>query len=80
MAVARIAECVMKDERAILPVSVVLGGQYGGLRGLALSIPCIVGRRGVEQILEIPLAETEWEALHASAGQLCGAIGELNLP
>ena len=80
MAVARIAECVMKDERAILPVSVVLGGQYGGLRGLALSIPSIVGRRGVEQILEIPLAETEWEALHASARQLCGAIGGLDLP
>ena len=80
MAVARIAECVMKDERAILPVSVVLGGQYGGLRGLALSIPSIVGRRGVEQILEIPLAEAEWEALHASAGQLCAAIGGLDLP
>ena len=80
MAVARIAECVMKDERAILPVSVVLGGQYGGLRGLALSIPSIVGRRGVEQILEIPLADSEREALHASAGQLWSVIGELDLP
>ena len=80
MAVARIAECVMKDERAILPVSVVLGGQYGGLRDLALSIPSIVGRRGVEQVLEIPLADNEREALHASAGQLQNVIGELNLP
>ena len=79
MAVARIAECIMKDERAILPVSVVLGGQYG-LRDLALSIPSIVGRRGVEQILEIPLAEEEREALHASAGQLREVIGELDLP
>ena len=79
MAVARIAECVMKDERAILPVSVVLGGQYG-LRELALSIPAIVGRRGVEQILEIPLADNEREALHSSAGQLREVIGELNLP
>lgn len=80
MAVARIAECVMKDERAILPVSVVLGGQYGGLRDLALSIPSIVGRRGVEQVLEIPLADSEREALHASAGQLREVIGELDLP
>ena len=79
MAVARIAECVMKDERAILPVSVVLGGQYG-LRDLALSIPSIVGRRGVEQILEIPLADGEREALNASAGQLQEVIRELNLP
>ena len=80
MAVARIAECIMKDERAILPVSVVLGGQYDGLRDLALSIPSIVGRRGVEQILEIPLADNEREALHASAGQLRNVIEELNLP
>ena len=79
MAVARIAECIMKDERAILPVSVVLGGQYG-LRDLALSIPSIVGRRGVEQILEIPLADGEREALNASAGQLRDVIKELNLP
>ena len=79
MAVARIAECIMKDERAILPVSVVLGGQYG-LRDLALSIPSIVGRRGVEQILEIPLADGEREALQASAGQLGEVIGELDLP
>lgn len=79
MAVARIAECVMKDERAILPVSVVLGGQYG-LRDLALSIPSIVGRRGVEQILEIPLADSERKALNSSAAQLREVIGELELP
>ena len=79
MAVARIAECIMKDERAILPVSVVLGGQYG-LRDLALSIPSIVGRRGVEQILEIPLADSEREALNSSAAQLREVIGELDLP
>ena len=79
MAVARIAECVMKDERAILPVSVVLGGQYG-LRDLALSIPSIVGRRGVEQILEIPLDAAEGEALNSSAEQLREVIQELDLP
>jgi len=79
MAVARIAECIMKDERAILPVSVVLGGQYG-LRELALSIPSIVGRRGVEQILDIPLADGEREALNSSAAQLREVIEGLDLP
>ena len=79
MAVARIAECVMKDERAILQVSVVLGGQYG-LRDLALSIPSIVGRRGAEQILEIPLADNEREALNSSAAQLREVIDGLELP
>ena len=70
---------LMKDERAILPVSVVLGGQYG-LRDLALSIPSIVGRRGVEQILDIPLADGEREALNASAAQLREVIEGLDLP
>ena len=79
MAVGRIAECILKDERAVLPVSVVLGGQYG-LQGLSLSIPSIVGRRGVEQILEIPLAPEEREALSASAGQLLDVIRTLDLP
>lgn len=79
MAVARIAECVVKDERAVLPVSVALGGQYG-LRGLSLSIPAIVGRNGVEQILEIPLSDGEQKALSASAGQLLEVIEGLKLP
>ena len=48
MAVGRIAACIVKDEHAVLPVSVVLDGQYG-LNGLALSIPSIVGRGGLEE-------------------------------
>ena len=60
-------------------MSVVLGGQYG-LRELALSIPSIVGRRGVEQILDIPLADGEREALNASAAQLREVIEGLDLP
>lgn len=58
MAVARIAECIVKDERAVLPVSTVLDGQYG-LRDLALSIPSVVGKDGVERVLEIPLNSQE---------------------
>ncbi len=79
MAVARIASAIVRDERAVLPISAVLGGQYD-LRELALSIPAIVGRRGVEQILEIPLSPEEGEALHASAAQLREVIKQLDLP
>ena len=78
MAVTRIAECILLDQRSVLPVSVALGGQYG-LNGLCLSIPSIVGRRGVEQILEIPLSEEEETALHASAAQLQEVIDHLGL-
>lgn len=69
MAVARIAECIVKNEHAMLPVSVLLEGQYG-LEGLCLSIPTIVGQNGVESVLEIPLAPSEQQALLASARQI----------
>ena len=76
MAVSRIAECIVKDEQAVLPVSTVLRGAYG-LRGLALSVPSVVGKDGVETVLEIPLSPEEKEALHASARQLKGVIQTL---
>ncbi len=78
MAVARIAECIVKDEQAVLPVSVALDGEYG-LQGLALSIPSVVGKNGVEKVLEIPLDGEEDSALHASAAQLREVIGALAL-
>ncbi len=78
MAVARIAECIVKDEQAVLPVSVALDGEYG-LQSLALSIPSVVGKNGVEKVLEIPLDGEEDGALHASAAQLREVIGALAL-
>ena len=76
MAVGRIAECIVKDEKAVLPVSTVFRGAYG-LCGLALSVPSVVGKDGVEAVLEIPLSEDELSALHASAQQLKGVIQTL---
>lgn len=78
MAVGRIAECIVKDEHAVLPISVVLEGQYG-LDGLALSIPSLVGRGGLEEVLEIALSGPERQALEASAQQLREAIISLKL-
>ena len=76
MAVGRIASCIVKDEHAVLPISVVLDGQYG-LDGLALSIPSLVGRDGLEEILEIPLSREEQQALDTSARQMQEAIASL---
>jgi len=78
MAVGRIAQCIVKDEHAVLPVSAVLEQEYG-LEGLALSIPAIVGRDGLEKILEIPMGQAERTALRDSAQQLKQAIGGLAL-
>ena len=78
MAVGRIAECIVRDEHAILPISVVLEGEYC-LDRVALSIPSIVGKNGLEKVLEIPLGQAERDALDASARQLKEVAGRLEL-
>ena len=78
MAVGRIARCVVRDEHAVLPISVTLEGEYG-LRGLALSVPAIVGRNGLETVLEIPLSRSERAALDASAQRMAQAIAGLGI-
>ena len=78
MAVGRIAECIVKDEQAVLPILVGLEGEYG-LDHVTLSIPSIVGKNGLEKILEIPLGESERLALDRSAQQLQEVIAGLKL-
>ncbi len=78
MAVGRIAECIVRDEHAVLPVSSALEGQYG-LEGLCLSLPAVVGRNGVEELVEIPLSREERGALERSAAQMKDAIASLDL-
>ena len=78
MAVARISESILRDEHAVLPISVLPRGEYG-LQNLALSLPTVVGHAGVEKVLEIPLSSEEHAALMASADQLHEVIARLSL-
>ena len=66
MAVRRIAECILRDEHSILPVSSLIEGHYG-ISGVCMGIPAIVGSTGVEKVLDIPLSEEEQQKLTASA-------------
>lgn len=69
MAVRRISECIMRNEHSVLPVSSLITGHYG-LDDICLGIPAIVGRNGVEKVLDIPLNETESNNLQSSAKKL----------
>ncbi len=66
IAVRRIVECILRDERSILTVSVDLDGAYG-LRDLALSVPVTLGRSGILRLTELPLTDDEFAALRRSA-------------
>lgn len=61
-----LAKAVMLDERSVYPVSTTLHGQYGYDGDVAFSMPCIIGKNGVEQQLEVPLDDQELEWLHQS--------------
>lgn len=67
--VKKIIGSVVKDENTILPVSTLLSGQYG-LSDVVLSVPCVIGRHGVQEILEIPLNEEERRLFLQSADKM----------
>ncbi|WP_156759092.1 L-lactate dehydrogenase [Microbacterium karelineae] len=69
LASTRIAEAVLRDENAILPVSTVLTG-YLGIDGVAMSVPCLVGRAGATPVREMQFSDRELEQLRASAETL----------
>lgn len=65
MALKRITRAILSDERSILTLSVMPTGQYGQ-EDVYIGLPCIVGRRGVETILEVDLTDKEKESLDRS--------------
>ncbi len=75
-AVRRVVKAIIRDEKTILTLSVIPDGEYG-LRDLSIGLPCLVGKNGVEKILEIPLSSEESEKLHASAEAVRDAISKI---
>ena len=69
LCVQRICEAVLRNEHAVLAVSTVLGGEYG-LTGVCLGTPCVVGKNGIERIIQLDLDDGELAALHRSAETL----------
>ena len=78
MAVKRICECIVRDEKSILPVSTMMHGEQG-IDGVVLSMPCIVGSDGIETQVPIKLDEDELKRLRESAGILKGIIDGLDI-
>jgi len=69
MAVKRICECIVRDEKSVLPVSNMMHGAFG-ITDITMSMPAIVGRNGIELQMPITLNEKEIKALQDSAALL----------
>ena len=76
-ATRRICESIVRDEHSILPVSTLAKGHYG-LNDLYISVPSLVGARGVEDILDVNLSDEERAALEKSAAALKAVIAQIN--
>lgn len=73
MAVKRICEVIIRDEKSILPISSMMHGEYG-IDDVVLSMPAIVGKHGIENKVPILLNDEEQEQLRASADTLKGIL------
>src|SRR5881275_471031 len=76
-AVTEMVEAILKDKKKILPCAAYLEGEYG-IKGLFVGVPCKLGARGLEQIIEIKLTDEEQAALKKSAAavkELVAIIG-----
>jgi len=61
----QLVDAVLKDTKRVYPVSVPLTGQYG-YKDVSISVPCVIGKNGVEKILEVPLSSEEKKLMDKS--------------
>jgi len=65
-AVSSMVQAIACDQHKMFPCSALLEGEYG-LNDLSIGVPCIIGKNGIEKIVEIELSEAEIAKLHTSA-------------
>jgi malate dehydrogenase len=76
-AATEMVEAILKDKKKILPCAAYLDGEYG-IKGYFVGVPCKLGSRGLEEIIQIKLTDDEQAALNKSAAavkELCDVIG-----
>ena len=77
-AVLRIVTAIVRNEEAILPVSISAAGLYDLPEGISISLPAVVGREGILRRLEIPLSAKEKRLLSKSAACIAEVLAEID--
>lgn len=78
LSVARIIEAILDDEKSVLTVSSYIE-RFGEISDVCLSLPAVVCREGIREVLPIALDESEWRLLRASADALKDTLSQLGL-
>ena len=76
-AVSELVRAIAQDSKKIFPCSALLEGEYG-LNDLAIGVPCVLGKNGIEKIVEIKLSDNEKAKLTESADGVKKTNADLN--
>ena len=68
-----IISAILHDQKLVWPCSVALEGEYGE-KDVAVGVPCVIGKNGIEEILEIPITDEEKQKLHESCDIIRGFL------
>ena len=73
----QMAEAYLLDQKKLLPCAAYLNGQYG-LKNMYMGVPVIIGSKGVEEIIEVPLSTTEKKMLKTSVKSVQSLVSIVN--
>src|SRR3989337_1326982 len=77
-AISTIIEAVVRDQKKVIPVATALDGEYG-FSDITMGVPAVIGKNGVEKIIELELNDEEKNSLQKSADSVKNAISNLNI-
>ena len=77
-AISSIIESVVKDQKKIIPVATALDGEYG-YSDVTIGVPAVIGRNGVEKIIELELNDEEKECIKKSVDSVKNAISNISI-
>ena len=76
LSVTRICDCIMRDTNSVLAISTMINNRYG-INDVCLSLPAIIGKTGIIEVINPPLLPAEEERLQNSANTLRALITDL---
>ena len=76
-AAAQMVEAIVRDQKRVFPVCAWLNGEYG-LKEIYLGVPVVLGKNGIERIIELKLNDEEKALLEVSAGHVREVMGVLD--
>lgn len=80
-AAASVAEAIVKDQKKLIPCSAYCEGEYG-IKDLYIGVPCVIGKNGIEKVLELKISSDEMAQLReseAAVRKTTSVLKELNV-